>query len=48
MLLLLKAKHALNAQVTLSDATAVIDPKIYYNEKSIIKWLLHWQPCAPV
>ena len=48
MLLLLKAKHALDAQVTLSDASAVIDPKKYYNVKSWIRWLMHWQPSAPV
>ena len=48
MLLLLKAKHALDAQVTLSDASAVIDPKKYYNVKSTIRWLMHWQPSAPV
>jgi len=48
MLLLLQAKHALDAQVTLSDATAVIDPKNHYNVQSLIRWLMHWQPCAPV
>jgi len=47
MLLLLKAKHALNAQVALMQLLWLI-PQLTYNEKSIIRWLLHWQPCAPV
>ena len=47
LLLLLQAKHAQDAQVTLSDATAVIHPKNYYSVKFIITWLMHWQPCAP-